>query len=143
MTIDRFGKSFLCSASILALAVAAQAQNSSSVNTEMVTVTASRLSDVAQQQQINALNIIDVQSAEAMAKYPDYNAAEALGRMPGISVSEDTGEGRYVTIRGLDGNLDGATGAAVIDCLFAAHEHYGTGLLLITHDPSLAERCER
>jgi putative ABC transport system ATP-binding protein len=41
------------------------------------------------------------------------------------------------------GNLDGATGAAVIDCLFAAHEQYGTGLLLITHDPSLAERCER
>jgi len=114
MTINRFGKSFLCSASILALAVAAQAQNSSSVNTEMVTVTASRLSDVAQQQQINALNIIDVQSAEAMAKYPDYNAAEALGRMPGISVSEDTGEGRYVTIRGLDGNLDGATYGGVV-----------------------------
>ena len=41
------------------------------------------------------------------------------------------------------GNLDGATGAAVIDCLFAAHAHHGTGLLLITHDPSLAERCER
>src|SRR5258708_4454696 len=41
------------------------------------------------------------------------------------------------------GNLDGATGAAVIDCLFAEHERHGTGLLLITHDPSLAERCER
>jgi putative ABC transport system ATP-binding protein len=41
------------------------------------------------------------------------------------------------------GNLDGVTGAAVIDCLFAAHARHGTGLLLITHDPSLAERCER
>lgn len=91
----------------------AQTANSAS-NTEMVTVSASRLSDVALQEQLGALNIIDVQSAEAMSKYPDYNAAEALGRMPGISVSEDTGEGRYVTIRGLDGNLDGATYGGVV-----------------------------
>ena len=41
------------------------------------------------------------------------------------------------------GNLDGATGATVIDCLFAEHARNGTGLLLITHDASLAGRCER
>src|SRR5579862_954865 len=41
------------------------------------------------------------------------------------------------------GNLDGATGAVVIDCLFAEHARQGTSLLLITHDPRLAERCAR
>jgi putative ABC transport system ATP-binding protein len=41
------------------------------------------------------------------------------------------------------GNLDGATGSVVIDCLFEHHARFGTTLLLITHDPAIAERCER
>jgi putative ABC transport system ATP-binding protein len=41
------------------------------------------------------------------------------------------------------GNLDGATGRVVIDCLFAEHARLGSALLLITHDPAIAERCER
>jgi len=41
------------------------------------------------------------------------------------------------------GNLDGATGRAVIDCLFAEHARLGTALLLITHDAELAARCGR
>ncbi len=41
------------------------------------------------------------------------------------------------------GNLDGATGELVIDCLFAEHARQGTSLLLITHDASLAARCSR
>jgi putative ABC transport system ATP-binding protein len=41
------------------------------------------------------------------------------------------------------GNLDGATGRAVIDCLFAEHARLGSALLLITHDPALADRCTR
>jgi putative ABC transport system ATP-binding protein len=41
------------------------------------------------------------------------------------------------------GNLDGATGRLVIDCLFGHQARHGTTLLLITHDASLAERCER
>ncbi|HEV2188987.1 MAG TPA: ABC transporter ATP-binding protein [Stellaceae bacterium] len=41
------------------------------------------------------------------------------------------------------GNLDGATGDLVIDCLFAEHARQGTSLLLITHDASLAARCGR
>ena len=41
------------------------------------------------------------------------------------------------------GNLDGETGRAVIDCLFAEHARLGTALLLITHDAELAARCER
>ena len=41
------------------------------------------------------------------------------------------------------GNLDGATGRLVIDCLFEHQARHGTTLLLITHDPSVAERCGR
>jgi putative ABC transport system ATP-binding protein len=41
------------------------------------------------------------------------------------------------------GNLDGATGHLVIDCLFEHQARFGTTLLLITHDPAIAERCER
>jgi putative ABC transport system ATP-binding protein len=41
------------------------------------------------------------------------------------------------------GNLDAATGRLVVDCLFAERARHGTALLLITHDASLAERCER
>jgi putative ABC transport system ATP-binding protein len=41
------------------------------------------------------------------------------------------------------GNLDGATGRLVIDCLFEHHARLGTTLLLITHDTSIADRCER
>jgi putative ABC transport system ATP-binding protein len=41
------------------------------------------------------------------------------------------------------GNLDGETGPQVIELLFALHAEHGTSLLLITHDPALAARCDR
>jgi putative ABC transport system ATP-binding protein len=41
------------------------------------------------------------------------------------------------------GNLDLATGRAVMDLLFAMQAEHGTTLLLITHDPALATRCGR
>jgi putative ABC transport system ATP-binding protein len=41
------------------------------------------------------------------------------------------------------GNLDIATGRAVMDLLFDMQSHFGTTLLLITHDQALAARCNR
>ncbi|MCZ6861486.1 MAG: ATP-binding cassette domain-containing protein [Alphaproteobacteria bacterium] len=41
------------------------------------------------------------------------------------------------------GNLDHETGAAVMDLLFGLHERLGTTLILISHDLSLAGRCDR
>ena len=41
------------------------------------------------------------------------------------------------------GNLDAATGSAVMDLLFGMREQSGTTLLLITHDAGLAGRCDR
>ena len=41
------------------------------------------------------------------------------------------------------GNLDSTTGANVIELLFALNRERGTTLLLVTHDPALAQRCGR
>jgi putative ABC transport system ATP-binding protein len=41
------------------------------------------------------------------------------------------------------GNLDAKTGAAIIDLLFTRREASGATLLIITHDASLAARCDR
>jgi len=41
------------------------------------------------------------------------------------------------------GNLDGATGQAIIDLMFELRARAGTTLLLITHDRALAGRCDR
>ncbi|MDA1097761.1 MAG: ABC transporter ATP-binding protein [Proteobacteria bacterium] len=41
------------------------------------------------------------------------------------------------------GNLDGATGGAIIDLMFRLHQAANSTLILITHDPALAERCDR
>src|SRR5437667_5696677 len=41
------------------------------------------------------------------------------------------------------GNLDSATGAAVVDLLFALNRERGTTLLLVTHDETLADRADR
>ena len=41
------------------------------------------------------------------------------------------------------GNLDAATGAQIIDLLFARRAETGATLIIITHDEHLAQRCER
>jgi putative ABC transport system ATP-binding protein len=41
------------------------------------------------------------------------------------------------------GNLDGATGASIIDLLFERRAAMDATLLIITHDPALAKMCDR
>lgn len=41
------------------------------------------------------------------------------------------------------GNLDQATGRAIVDLLFGMHARLGTTLVLVTHDSGLAARCGR
>jgi len=41
------------------------------------------------------------------------------------------------------GNLDGSTGHAIIELLFERRKALGATLLIITHDPELAQRCDR
>ena len=41
------------------------------------------------------------------------------------------------------GNLDGSTGTSIVDLLFARRAALGATLLIITHDPELARKCDR
>ncbi|MDR1826935.1 MAG: ABC transporter ATP-binding protein [Methylobacteriaceae bacterium] len=41
------------------------------------------------------------------------------------------------------GNLDRPTGEAIVDLMFRLKEQRGATLLLVTHDPALAGRCDR
>ena len=41
------------------------------------------------------------------------------------------------------GNLDGTTGHAIMELLFGLRDRHGATLVLVTHAPELAERCDR
>ena len=41
------------------------------------------------------------------------------------------------------GNLDSTTGAMIVDLLFELRDRHGATLVLVTHDPVLAARCDR
>jgi putative ABC transport system ATP-binding protein len=58
--------------------------------------------------------------------------ARALAPDPAIVVADEP-----------TGNLDEATGSEIIELLFRGHGERGTTLVLVTHDPALAARCDR
>ena len=41
------------------------------------------------------------------------------------------------------GNLDSKTSQEVMDVLFSINKHHGTTMLIVTHDPKIASRCDR
>ena len=126
----------LAGSSLLVLAAQAHGQTASSPSeVSGVVVTAPRQEQVARQIQFAAPDIINVQSAETIQKYPDFNAAEALGRIPGVSISTDTGEGRFVNIRGIDGNLAGATfGGVPLLNTYPGGTYFGGGGRAVEYD---------
>lgn len=66
--------------------------------------------------QMMADNIISVVDSDALGNFPDTTAADAIRRLSGVSVENDQGEGRYVTIRGLSSDLNsvGVNGASMV-----------------------------
>ena len=53
-------------------------------------------------------SISDTLSADQADRFPDLNVAEALSRIPGVSFirQNDTGNGQFISIRGLDSGLN-------------------------------------
>ncbi len=77
---------------------------------ETITISAQRTpNSVARKAQEEAPNLINVMTVEEMRKLPDVNIAETVRRIPGISLETDTGEGRFINIRGLDADLNSTT----------------------------------
>jgi putative ABC transport system ATP-binding protein len=58
--------------------------------------------------------------------------ARAMGPAPAILFADEP-----------TGNLDAATGATIMDLLFARQQASGATLVMITHDAALAARCSR
>ncbi len=58
--------------------------------------------------------------------------ARALAPDPAILVADEP-----------TGNLDETTGKQIVDLIFSKHAERGMTLVLVTHDHSLAERCDR
>ncbi|MXO91871.1 TonB-dependent receptor [Pontixanthobacter aquaemixtae] len=50
--------------------------------------------------------VSDVLTRDAIGQFPDQNVAESLRRVPGVNVLNDQGEGRFVSVRGLDPGLN-------------------------------------
>ena len=49
--------------------------------------------------------VVDAIVAEDIGKFPDLNLAESLQRIPGVVITRDAGEGRNISVRGLDSNF--------------------------------------
>jgi TonB-dependent receptor len=60
-------------------------------------------------QKKQALNVVDVLSADDIGNLPEKNVAEAVQRLPGIVLRNDRTEGRFVSIRGGAANLNNVT----------------------------------
>ena len=56
-----------------------------------------------------ANSITNFIAADDMGQFVDQNVAESLQRLPGISISRDQGEGRFVSVRGIDAGLSTVT----------------------------------
>jgi TonB-dependent receptor len=57
----------------------------------------------------DALGVLDVAAADEIGRLPDRNVAEVIEHLPGVGVTYDQGEGRYVSIRGVPSNLNNYT----------------------------------
>ncbi|NRD88407.1 TonB-dependent receptor [Sphingopyxis sp. BSNA05] len=53
--------------------------------------------------------VSSVLTRDAIGQFPDQNVAESLRRVPGVNILNDQGEGRFVSVRGLDPNLNASS----------------------------------
>ena len=102
----RFKKSVLATCVGLAAANSATAQDS----LEEIVVVGSRASLAsALEKRRNSDKVIGVVDSDAIGNFADINVAESLRRISGIMVENDQGEGRYVTVRGMNTDLNAMT----------------------------------
>lgn len=106
MKIVRITKSFMTGASLAAIATgfgagAAFAQPDAAADEILVTGFRASLGQALNVKR-NEVAAVDAILAEDIADFPDLNLAEAIQRVPGVSIDRDAGEGRQITVRGLN-----------------------------------------
>ena len=90
---------------IVAVPAFAQESNSSGDATlEEITVTGSYAGSLAKalDTKRDSAGMVDSILAEDIADFPDQNLAESLQRIPGVAIDRDGGQGRGITVRGLN-----------------------------------------
>ena len=53
--------------------------------------------------------VSSVLTRDSIGQFPDQNVAESIRRLPGVNILNDQGEGRFVSVRGLDPELNGSS----------------------------------
>jgi len=100
----------LAATAVMAPAQAQDVPQAGDADADIITVTGYRASlRRSIENKRTADDIRDVISASEIGAMPDQNIAEALQRVPGVSITRDQGEGRFVTIRGLPPELSRVT----------------------------------
>ncbi|MEM9988043.1 MAG: TonB-dependent receptor, partial [Pseudomonadota bacterium] len=104
--------SLLLAASTLSLSTGyifsatAQTSNPNQTEDEIVVYGQRAALDKALREERASDNLIEVLASDAIGQLPDENAAEAIRRAVGTNIFNDQGEGRFVSIRGLDPSLN-------------------------------------
>jgi len=115
-TVTRISKQSLAIAIGMALSLPGFAQNASNQPAdeidplEEVVVMGTRATlanAIAQQRESDKVS--SVVDSDALGYFADINVAESLRRLPGIMVENDQGEGRYVSVRGMNADLNAMT----------------------------------
>lgn len=97
----------LAASAAFAMTATAQDGNAAAdADRDVIVVTGFRASlDAALSVKRNETGVVDAIMAEDIADFPDLNLAESLQRIPGISITRANGEGRQITVRGLNGTF--------------------------------------
>jgi TonB-dependent receptor len=101
----------LVSVSLLALAQPVYAQETNGTPDEQEIVVTGTRGSIIESRNIerNADGIVSAVTSDDVGNFPDQNVAETLQRLPGVSISRSEGEGRFVSVRGLDPSFNNVT----------------------------------
>ena len=108
--MSRFKNAVSLAALIAASVAASPALAQTGETVESVVITGQRLSQLkAIDAKRSAAGVIDAISADDIGRLADKNVAENLERLPGVGLFYDQGEGRYVSVRGMDSQFNNVT----------------------------------
>src|SRR5690606_12087785 len=88
-------------------AIEVQAQGEQIEEVQIIGSRASMQSAI--QRQRNSDKVAGVVDSDAIGNFADINVSESLRRISGVMVENDQGEGRYVSVRGMNTDLNAMT----------------------------------